>query len=194
MDQGHSAQTVSALYLGDTGKANVKRRWGYYDDEEGAWFELDGTTLYIVVKISHLGGYEYRIPQSQWNGDRVNGEGGQRNLSRFNLDLTKTNLYSIQWQNAVGYIFFRVITDTGIVTCHVFPMLNYFTGTNTGRHTMELPMRWEQYNSGISVSTSENNALQRERRDRSGWNRNLEAMNVAITSNWYALTVYGLML
>ena len=155
MDQAHPVEYATAIYFGDAGKENVVRRWGYYDDTQGAWFELDGTTLNIVVKIAHLGGYEYRIPQAAWNGDRCDGSGGAKNLSKYNIDITKTNIYSIQFQNAVGYIFFRLITDTGIVLCHVFPQINYFTGTSTGSRVMKLPMRWEQYNSGLASGISQ---------------------------------------
>ena len=153
-DPGHSAQLAVAGWLGDSGKTGLVRKWGYYDDHEGCWFELNGTTLYIVVKNSQTG-YEYKIPQSSWNGDRLNGEGGQKNLSNFDLDVTKTNVYIIEFQNASGYIFFKVVTDSGIVTCHTFPLINNFSNTATGKHLLNLPFRAEQYNSSGVVSTSE---------------------------------------
>jgi hypothetical protein len=154
MDPGHSTQIAVAGYIGDSGKTGVTRKWGYYDDEEGCYFELTGTTLYIVVKNSHTG-YEYKIPQSQWNGDRVNGAGGSKNLSGYDLDLTKTNVYIIEFQNAAGYVFFKVMTDQGIATVHTFPMVNNFTGSVTGHHLLHLPFRAEQYNTSSVGSTSE---------------------------------------
>lgn len=153
-DMGHSMQLALAIYLGDTGKTGLVRKWGYYDDEEGCWFELNGTTLYIVVKNSQTG-YEYKVPQSQWNGDRIDGSGGRKNLSNYDIDLTKTQMFLIEWQNAAGYVFFKAVTDQGIVTVHTLPMLNYFTGTITGKHLMSLPVRCEQYNTSTVVSASE---------------------------------------
>lgn len=152
-DPGHSAQIAIAGWIGDTGKENVVRKWGYFDDDEGVWFELNGTTLYTVVKNSN--GTEVRTPQSQWNGDRLDGSGGYKNLSEYDLDITKTNIYIIEWQNAVGYVFFKVLTSQGIVVVHTFPMVNYFSGTVTGKQLLHLPFRAEQYNTGIAASTSE---------------------------------------
>jgi hypothetical protein len=153
-DPGHSVQLAVAGWLGDAGKTNLVRKWGYFDDEEGCYFELNGTTLYIVVKNSQTG-LEYKIPQSSWNGDRVDGSGGVSNLSNFDLDLTKGNVYVIEWQNASGYVFFKIMTDSGIETVHTFPLINYFSSTVTGKHLMNLPFRAEQYNSAGVVSTSE---------------------------------------
>ena len=153
-DPGHSMQCGVAGWLGDTGKTGLVRKWGYYDDEEGAWFELNGTTLYIVVKNSQTG-YEYKVAQSAWNGDRLNGNGGQKNLSVYDLDVTKTQVYIIEWQNGSGYVFFKIMTDAGIVTAHTFPLINYFSNTVSGKHLMQLPFRAEQYNSAGVVSTSE---------------------------------------
>lgn len=152
-DAGHSAQIAIAGWIGDTGKENVVRKWGYFSSSEGVWFELNGTTLYTVIKNSN--GTEIRTPQSQWNGDRVNGESGHKNLSQYELDITKTNVYIIEWQNGVGYVFFKVMTCRGIVTVHTFPMVNFFSGSVTGKRLLHLPFRAEQYNTGIAASTSE---------------------------------------
>jgi hypothetical protein len=74
-------------------------------------------------------------------------------------------------------------------------MLNYFTGTNTGKRTMELPMRWEQYNSGAAGSTSEMyimGAVLLQAADeytvkRKGKSIEVNGLNVTDASNYHAL-------
>ncbi len=38
------------------------------------------------------------IPQSHWNGDRLDGQGGDRNASGMNLNHAKGNIYEVQYQ------------------------------------------------------------------------------------------------
>jgi hypothetical protein len=80
--------------MGDSGKEGNVRRWGAYDDYNGIFFELSGSVLHAVVRSDVTGEVlERKIPQSEWNLDKFDGTG----VSNYNLDVTKVNLYSIDY-------------------------------------------------------------------------------------------------
>lgn len=141
--------------IGDVGKDNVVRRWGYYDDRNGFYFELNGTELAVVLRTNSGDGTtveEHRYPQSMWNVDRLDGS----NSINFDLDVTKGNIYWIdfQWLGA-GRVRFGVIEASGSrLLAHTIENAN----TNSiypYTRTATLPLRWEQFNAGIAASTSE---------------------------------------
>jgi len=147
---GHSI--LMTTVLGDSGKTNVRRRWGYMDDNDGCYFELDDTTLYVVLRSSVTGSVvETRIPQSSWNKDKLDGTG----ISDMTLDLTKNNIYTIdiQWLGG-GTISFGIFRPDGVeIVVHVIE-----NGNATDRawsKTGTLPMRYEVENTGVAVSSSE---------------------------------------
>jgi hypothetical protein len=109
-------KVMQTIQIGDTGKANVVRRWGYFDEENGLFWELDGTTLYAVQRSSTTGSVvDTRVAQANWNRDSLDG------TIRYDLDVTKTNLYwmDFQWLG-VGIVRFGVYENDGTkTTCHV---------------------------------------------------------------------------
>jgi hypothetical protein len=141
--------TVAA---GDAGKAGNTRRWGYFDADDGAFFEMQGTQINVVLRSSTSGEVvEQRIPREQWNGDLLDGTG----LSGFVLDVTKLNIYwcDLQWLGAGQVRMGLVAGDGSRVIVHsfhnagVYPVAYMRTGS--------LPMRWENVNTGATGSTSE---------------------------------------
>lgn len=137
--------------LGDYGKTGVVRRMGYYDDDNGVFFEMNETTFNLVVRSSSSGSLvETRIPQSQWNGDKGDGTG----LSGVLLDPTKVNIYWIdfQWLGA-GTVRFGVMADGQRLTLHSQRHANTLPHTYMGSGS--LPLRYEQENISAAGSTSE---------------------------------------
>ena len=160
-DEYHTYQAgVSQLLemtaaVGDMGKTNVDRRWGIYDDNNGLYFQVSGTTLSVGLRSKVTGTVvDEVIPQSAWNGDRVNGAGGVFNLSGVQLDLSKDNIYWIdfQWLGA-GNVRFGVIVNGVRITCHELDNSN--KRSQSYMTTGSLPLRYMQENTGISASTSE---------------------------------------
>lgn len=147
--------TVMTVSVGDTGKTNVVRRWGYFQEQNGLYFELDGPNLYLVVRSSTSGTVvNTRIPQAQWSNDVLNGAGGPNNISRMSLDITKTNIFWINfaWMGA-GKVSFGVYSPSGErILCHVIENGN--TISNPFMGSPELPVRVEQLNTGVSASPS----------------------------------------
>lgn len=62
---GTTQYAIIAGRLSDNGVANNKRRWGIFDANNGFFFELDGTTLYVV---SRKAGIDTRTAHANWNG------------------------------------------------------------------------------------------------------------------------------
>lgn len=91
---GKSMTWRNVIYHSNAGVAGQIRRWGVFDDENGIFLELSGTNLNFTRRTSAGGTLvETRISQSQWQLDMFDGNGS----SGF-LDITKTNMYEIQYQ------------------------------------------------------------------------------------------------
>ena len=150
---GNSQFIEMTVRIGDSGKTNVVREWGYFDDMDGVYFQLTDNTLEVRLRSSTPDGISRKeiIPQSEWNGDRLNGEG----FSNMAIDVTKVNIYWIdfQWLGA-GQIRFGVFAPTGDrVVCHTIENAN--NRATTYMRTGSLPIRYDIENKGISASTSE---------------------------------------
>ena len=93
-----SGKMMSVLVTGfasDTGQTNQVRQWGYFEDNDGLFFEQSGTTINVVRRTSTSGSpVDTAVPQSQWNRDRLDGTGA----SGITLDVTKANIYEIRYQ------------------------------------------------------------------------------------------------
>lgn len=150
---GVSNLIIQTLVHGDAGKTNHRRRWGYFDQDYGLYWELDGTTVYVCIRSDTLG-TTFKIPQSQWNVDKLNGTGVD-NVSTMNLDITKANFYFIDFAHlGVGEVRFGVLGPRGERNvCHIFENPN--THTEMYMSSGCAPLRWEMENYGSVGSGSE---------------------------------------
>lgn len=78
---GNFQSSRSGIYMPDAGTVNNKRRWGPYDDQNGFFWELDGTILYAVGRI---GGVDSRVPSTSWN-----------KVNTFELDPNSVHSYEV---------------------------------------------------------------------------------------------------
>lgn len=142
-----------SVAVGDAGKANVIRRWGYYDTNNGVFFELDGTNLSVVLRSNSTGSIVNTvINQTDWSHDNLDGS----DVESFIIDVTKGNIYWIdfQWLGA-GRIRYGIMDGAGSrIVAHVIENANTSTVFPYMR-TATLPFRIEQENTGASGSTSE---------------------------------------
>ncbi len=144
-----------SVQLGDTGKTGCIRRWGIHTEEDGMFFELDGTTLNVVVRSKSTGTIvENRVPQAQWSHDRADGEGGELNVSLFNLDVSKQNVYWIdfQWHGAGISRFGTFLPSGKRIILHQVEHAN--TSAVPYMATATLPIRVSARNSELSASPS----------------------------------------
>ena len=140
---GFSHMAIMTVALGDTGAAGLAQKWGYFDDDNGYYFQVvDNGGLEFVIRSSATGSLtETVIPSSEWNGDPVNGLGD----SGKNLVLTDDNIYwmDIQWLGA-GRVRFGTYHEGQRVVIH-----EYYHDNNLGfphSQTCSLPLRFQQYN------------------------------------------------
>lgn len=143
---------ILTVACGDSGKAGNVRRWGYFDDNDGVFFELDNQTMYVVLRSSVTGVVtETRIPQANWNKDLLDGTG----LSGFNLRPHYFQLYWIDmaWLGA-GTVRYGVFTDKGErAACHVIENSGQLPYAYMARAS--LPIRWENYNTTATSGSSD---------------------------------------
>lgn len=144
---GKSQQILSSFNF-YTATANVTKRTGYYDDNNGIYFEQagDGTLSWVIRTYVNGVVEENRKTQSQWNIDPCNGAGG----SLFNLDITKTQLIFIEFQwLGVGSVTVGFVHEGSFVPCHIFHHSNDLTTVYMS--SPNLPVRCEILNTGTTA-------------------------------------------
>jgi len=142
---------INTLALNDNGTANNVRRWGYFDDFNGLFWELDGTTLNVVMRSNTTGVVvEQRISKTLWNGDKLDGLG----MSGFDIDLSKANFFFIDFAwLGVGAVRFGVMSPDGSRwIAHTFQN----AGNNPGAYMAvpSMPIRFENFNVGPTAGNS----------------------------------------
>jgi len=144
---GKSQQILSSFNF-YAATPNVTKRTGYFDDNNGIYFEQagDGTLSWVIRTYTSGAPVENRKTQSQWNIDQCNGQGG----SLFNLDITKTQLVFMEFQwLGVGSVTVGFVHDGAFIPCHQFHHSNnlptvYMSNPN-------LPVRCEIQNTGTTA-------------------------------------------
>ena len=148
---GSSNLARISVACGDSGKIGNKRRWGVFDDNDGIYFELDGTDLQVVIRSSTSGSVVNSIiPRSAWT-DKLDGTG----ISEVVLDVTKVNNYWADYTfSGAGRVRFGVYEPNGnrlvahtILVGNTYPYPMIRSGT--------LPLRTENINISSTGSTSE---------------------------------------
>lgn len=151
---GQSQLTNLAIALSEDGKTNSRRRWGYYDDNDGFFFESNGTQKNLVIRSSLNGTVtETVISQSSWNLDTADGSHSAENPSDMQLDFSKTNMYWIDFQWPIGNVRFGLECDGQRLELHRYSSPNNDTVPLTRRSA--LPIRVENENLDATASTSE---------------------------------------
>lgn len=133
----------------DAGQANQTRRWGYYDDNDGVFWELNGTTFNIKTRTSVSGSpADTAVAQTSWNYDKMDGSAGANNPSGLTLDLTKGHEFEITitlW--GAGLVRFYVDGNLVHVQSYVGALTTAFLRTG------QLPLQWEIVNTGASTGS-----------------------------------------
>jgi len=119
-------------------------RIGYFDDNNGIFFEDHDETLRVVRRTSTSGSpVDNAVAQSSWNLDTLDGSG----LSGVTLDKTKTQIFVIDFQwLGVGRVRMGVVVNGVLIYCHEF--LNSNVLDTVYMSTPNLPLRYQIENNG----------------------------------------------
>jgi hypothetical protein len=143
---GKGLRIKQTVYHADTGQSNQIRRWGFFDTNDGLFWQLSGTTFGIVRRTSTTGSpVDNSTVSSSFNVDPLDGTGP----SGITLDLTKGNIYEINFQwLGVGTVNFYV---NGNLVHQIF---NANTLAAPYMKTAQLPVCYSIINSGASTISS----------------------------------------
>lgn len=138
----------------NTPTLGVTQRVGYYNTNNGIFFEANGTTLNMVIRSYSSGSIvETRIPQSNWNGDTMTGLGGSTNPSGIALNPALAQIFwtDIEWLG-VGSVRTGFVINGQYIVCHTFNHANIPGNTTTYMGTAVLPVRHEISTTGTAAS------------------------------------------
>lgn len=137
--QPGKSQLIMMTFGGTTLTANVIRRVGYFDGNNGIFYQVSSSVLSFVQRSSVSGAaIDTSIPQSSWNLDKLDGTGA----SGLTLDPTKSQILIIdlEWLG-VGRVRCGFVIDGRPVYVHQF--LNANTLASSYMTTANLPLRYE---------------------------------------------------
>jgi hypothetical protein len=137
---------ILATFVMAEAEENLRQRVGYFNADNGIFFQLDGTTKSFVVRSSVSGSPvdTNAATQANWNGDKLDGTGP----SGITLDLTKSQIFwtDIEWLG-VGNVRCGFIINGQYIVCHTFQNANL--NTTVYMTTAVLPVRYEITTTGV---------------------------------------------
>jgi hypothetical protein len=142
------SQLILSSFNFYTAVPNVTKRTGYFDDNNGIYFEQtgDGTLSFVIRSYVSGSVVETRVPQSSWNRNKCNGVGP----NAWTIDITKTQLIFIDFQwLGVGRVRVGFVHDGEYIVAHVFDHSNALPTVYMS--TPNLPVRCEVVNVGTTT-------------------------------------------
>lgn len=106
----------------ETPVAGVRRRFGVFDGDNGAYFEDDGGTYSVVIRSKVSGSVvEDRVTRDNWNGDKLDGTG----YSQITADPQAVQMINIQYEwYGAGQVIFSYTIDGETHAIHKFNTAN----------------------------------------------------------------------
>lgn len=149
----HPGKSQFILLSGNIGgaAANVRKRIGQFDDNNGFIFELNETVARVILRSNTSGvPVDTAVDQVNWNIDKLDGTGS----SGHTLDISKQNIlfFDYQWLGS-GRVRFGAVIDGEIIIAHEFYNANS-TLTVPYIKTAILPIRIESENLSTSAGST----------------------------------------
>lgn len=139
-----------ATFAMNAGKTGLRQRVGYFNTQNGVFFQQNDTTLAFVLRSYTSGApIDTTITQANWNGDKLDGTGS----SGRTIDVTKTQILAIDFEwLGVGDVRCGFFVDGQFVVCHTIHNDNIQTAVYMT--TAILPVRYEIGNTAATASSS----------------------------------------
>jgi hypothetical protein len=146
---GKSLQILQTFVLAGA-KENLRQRYGYFNEQNGIFLQLNDNELSFIERSSVLGSVvETKITQENWNVDKMDGTGP----SRYTLDISKAQIMfiDIEWLG-LGTVRTGFVIEGKFIHCHSFHHSNEIQSTYIT--TANLPVRAEIENTESTASNS----------------------------------------
>ena len=129
--------------------ANVTKRIGMFNAQNGVFFEFDDVASVVVRSYATGSAVDTAVAQSSWNVDKMDGTGP----SGITLDWTKTQIFTFDYEwLGVGRVRFGVVID-GLV--HYVHYANHANNeTVVYMSTPNLPLTYSISNDGTGAVTT----------------------------------------
>lgn len=146
--QPGKGQEITVTNTLNGGAAGITKRWGYFDGNNGVFFQLSGTTLSVVIRSNATGTpVDTVVNQSAWNIDPLDGTG----ISGVTIDTTARNIWYIDFEwLGVGGVRFGMVIGNVKYYCHYQAHAN--SGSGVYMTTPNLPIRYEISNDGTGAA------------------------------------------
>lgn len=146
---GHLAMMTFVM---TSGTAGLVQAAGMFDDQNGVFLRQNGTTVELVIRSQGVD--TEVVPQNQWSFDRFDGSMNEFNPSGLTLDLTKPQIFMLDYQwLGVGRVRCGFNINGVIQRAHTFRHANV-TGSGVYMTNPSLPIRWEIKNTGGAVTST----------------------------------------
>jgi hypothetical protein len=155
---GMGQMAVMSVFLDTNDRTNRVARWGYFDDNDGMFFQVEDDVLSVVRRSSTTGSpIDTVVEQAQWSNDRVDGTGSNSpfNTSGMDLDVSLLNLYwmDMKWLGAGG-VRYGVYSDFDGSRLVVHNDVRANRSPAPFMSKSNLPMRVEILNTGVTSGAS----------------------------------------
>ncbi len=134
---------TGVLELASGAKAGCQRRIGSFDDDNGVFFESDEGVIGVTVRTNDTGSpVDTTVVQALWNTDTMDGDNDAANPSGITLDITKAQIFVIdfQWLSA-GRVRFGIEIGGIITYVHEHNVAN--SAIIPWASTPNLPLRYQ---------------------------------------------------
>lgn len=183
-------------YVMNAAKTNLVQQVGAFDDLNGIFFRMNGTTPEVVIRKNGVD--TEVVSQANWTVDRMDGSYATDpigNPSKVNLDFSKAQILTIDYQwLGIGRARIGFVVDGVIHHVHHFNHANLVTEVYMTQPS--LPVRWEIKNVGSTSSASQMmmicGSVYCEGSDfETGWQRSISTGTTAVTLTTANSSTYG---
>ena len=148
--QPGKSQLILATYVCGGSHANNSQKIGYFDNNNGVYYEYANTTSYMSIRSNTSGTIiDNRISQTDWNLDKLDGTG--KSGITLNPEKAQILLIDLEWLG-VGIVRTGFVIDGSVIYAHQFNHANLIN--TVYMQTAQLPVRYEVINSGATANST----------------------------------------